>query len=178
MCLACAYLSSAVPYYCDAASISIESDLDQLRQRHCNTIQGALVITNLDPAISEYTLRDAFGNVATITGGLVVVSNPSLIALDFLASLSIAPSVRIQSNDALVDARLPRLNTSATITIDGNRRLCPLNYPLAAGTCSLIDVTTSIALTGALASELSQSELDRVLSAIAIATNISIEQVL
>ena len=129
-------LLPVVPSVCTAQTISELSDLTEFVTRQCISLSGALVISNLNPAVSQSTLQYAFQNLLAITDGLIIMGNTAIATLDFLSTLQDVPSVKILNNDGLVDARLPNLNRSAMVTVEGNRRLCSLNFPLASGTCS------------------------------------------
>ena len=92
-------------------------------------------------------------------------------------TLCIFQSLYVTSNEGLVDARLPSLNRSAVIVIENNRHLCPQNFPLEAGNCSVADIHASIALVGVTPSQLTQTETNRLLGAIATTTGLSLPQV-
>jgi hypothetical protein len=137
---------------------------------------GALVLTGIAD-IPESKLLRAFANLTTVTGGLSIAGNPSLVSLDCFASLQNCPLVYILDNPELFDARLPLLNATAIVEVNNNPKLCPANYPRGVGGCASTNVSTTIALPGIPAGQFTPAELDRFIAAISNTTGINVSQV-
>ena len=142
------------------------ADLQPYLESACTHITGPLALVNMASTVTPTLLRAALGSVTHIDGGLVVSGNPYLVTLDFLAALRSTAAVYVVNNDALVDARMPLLNASAPMQVAFNRRLCPLNFPLASGSCGLVDVVAVAAVDGlaAAAFQTSQAQITALLT--------------
>ena len=149
---------------CPGTTITTSSDLAPYISGYCQIITGPLVLSALDSSVTEASLITSFSHVTSITGGLSVTGTSSLATLDCFSSLSSSPVVYIVDNSGLVDARLPLLNRSASVVVTNNNRLCPLNYPLATGSCGVIDVTTTIYLTALNFTNFTLAEQQRMVS--------------
>ncbi len=163
---------------CPGASISTLSDVTTFASRECTTVNGSLIINNLNALVPEASLSLAFGKIVSITSGLSVINNLYLATLDAFTKLVSTPVVYVLNNDGLVDARIPTLLPNTSIIVENNRRLCPLNYPLQPGSCSVLKVQTTFALASTTSTTTTTaSEIQRISNAITSNTNISITDV-
>ena len=165
----------ALAVQCAGGSVNSLATLQPYIGMSCQVITGPLIISNLPANIGDLLLLSAFQNVTQINGGLSITNNLWLATLDCFQSLKTSGLLYIIGNEGLVDARIPNLSPNTSVVVSSNRRLCPLNYPLAGGVCSVIDLDASFHLSGITAAQFmspQQTLFERTIAAM-VTANIS-----
>jgi hypothetical protein len=139
---------------CDAFPISDLASLQLYKSKRCSIIVGDLFIQNLPFDVTRTLLLDALKTVRVIRGKLYFSDNVFIVSMLFFENLKQVSGIVYMNNPALVDARMPLLESMPEGTeVEGCHRLCPARYTTVGASpddddCAVMVMKFTLRLTG------------------------------